>query len=391
MADKPRFVGEKRTVALKEICILGMGQSPSSNSYNVGGDGLPFYQGNADFGEENPVPRTWCTNPKKIAEKGDVLVSVRAPIGAINIANEKCCIGRGIAAIRPNPDIAITGFLRHQLVASRSKLEAMGTGSTFKAVGKKALGDFPIVVYSKSTQEAIECQLNCITKQIKAINSQLDQFDSLVKSRFVEMFGDPVVNPMGWGVSTIKKTAITYGDGPFGSNLKSTDYVPSGVRVIRLGNIMRGEFSEKDKSYVSYEKFESLRKYECIPGEVIIATLGDPLLRACIVPDFGSPSIHKADCMYYETNKEMVLPIFAMCAINQPSMLQRALLDSHGQTRARINSTQVGNLPMILPPLTLQQEFADFVSQVDKARLIAQQQIDKLQTLYDSLAQEYFA
>ena len=72
--------------------------------------------------------------------------------------------------------------------------------------------------------------------------------------------------------------------------------------------------------------------------------------------------------MYYETNKEMVLPVFAMCAINHLSMLQRALLDSHGQTRARINSTQAGNLPMILPPMDLQQEFAAFVSQVDKSR-----------------------
>ena len=205
------------------------------------------------------------------------------------------------------------------------------------------------------------------------------------------MFGDPVANPKGWGVSTIKKTAITYGDGPFGSNLKSADYVPSGVRVIRLGNIMRGEFSEKDQSYVSYEKFESLRKYECIPGEVVIATLGDPILRACIVPDFGAPSIHKADCMYYETNKEMVLPIFAMCAINQPSMLQRASLDSHGQTRARINSTQAGNLPMILPPMDLQRQFASFVAQVDKSQFALEQEVDALSAERDALLDRFLA
>lgn len=221
-----------------------------------------------------------------------------------------------------------------------------------------------------SIQKQFAANLRGVESQISIAQRSLAALDSLVKSRFVEMFGDPVVNPKGWDVSTIKKTAITYGDGPFGSNLKSADYVLSGVRVIRLGNIMRGEFSEKDQSCVSYEKFESLRKYECIPGEVVIATLGDPILRACIVPDFGVPSIHKADCMYYETNKEMVLPVFAMCAINQPSMLQRALLDSHGQTRARINSTQAGNLPMILPPMDLQQEFADFAAQVDKSRFV---------------------
>ena len=79
---KPRFSGEKSGTTLKDSCVLIMGQSPSSNSYNTSGDGLPFYQGNADFGEENPVPRSWCTEPKKIAEKGDILISVRArPLG----------------------------------------------------------------------------------------------------------------------------------------------------------------------------------------------------------------------------------------------------------------------------------------------------------------------
>ena len=166
----PKFI-RKKTVALKDTCVLIMGQSPSSESYNINGEGLPFYQGNADFGEDNPTPRSWCTDPKKVAEKGDILISVRAPIGAINIANERCCIGRGIAAIRPNQDLMPTNYLRHQLSASRSKLEAMGTGSTFKAIGKKALSDFAVAIYSKSEQEAIVYQLDCIAAQIKAANN----------------------------------------------------------------------------------------------------------------------------------------------------------------------------------------------------------------------------
>lgn len=184
------------------------------------------------------------------------------------------------------------------------------------------------------------------------------------------MFGDPVINPKKWPISTIKETAVVYGDGPFGSNLKSSDYVEDGVRVIRLGNILQGSFSEKDRSFVSYEKYQKLKKYECTPGEVVIATLGDPVLRACIVPDFGVPSIHKADCMYYETDKNKVLPVFAASAINQPTMLQRASEDVHGQTRGRINSTQTGSLPMIMPPISLQNEFVQFVSQVDKSRFV---------------------
>ena len=214
--------------------------------------------------------------------------------------------------------------------------------------------------------------------------------DDLVKSQFVEMFGDPVANEMGWAISTVKDSATVYGDGPFGSNLKSSDYVDEGVRVIRLGNIAQGHFSEKDRSFISFEKFETLKKFECRPGEVVIATLGDPILRACLVPKLPVPSIHKADCMYYQVDRSKLLPIFAMCVINHPSMLRRAQGDTHGQTRGRINSTQTGNLPMVLPPLALQQQFADFVARVDKLGFDVQQQIEKLETLKQSLMQEYF-
>ena len=82
-------------VALKEVCKINMGQSPDSSSYNENGEGIPFFQGNADFGERYPVTRVWCNAPTKIAQSEDILISVRAPIGALNYAKEKCCIGRG--------------------------------------------------------------------------------------------------------------------------------------------------------------------------------------------------------------------------------------------------------------------------------------------------------
>lgn len=171
MTDKPQFDGKKVKVKLADVCTLTMGQSPSSNSYNEIGNGIPFFQGNADFGEEAPVPRVWCTDPKKTAEGGDLLISVRAPIGAVNMAVERCCIGRGVAAIHPNDDSISVDFLKHQLLSKRRELETMGTGSTFKAVGKKSLGNLTLVLYPEDTQHEIERCLNQIKKQIKAISS----------------------------------------------------------------------------------------------------------------------------------------------------------------------------------------------------------------------------
>ena len=184
---------------------------------------------------------------------------------------------------------------------------ASTVGAKMPRVKRKTVLDCMIPLPSLSSQATIAEQLTSITATMGLCEDYIAKLDDLVKSRFVEMFGDPVSNTMDWEISTIKETAVTYGDGPFGSNLKSSDYVDEGVRVIRLGNILAGSFSERDRSFVSFEKYERLKKYECKPGEVVIGTLGDPLLRACIVPDFGVPSIHKADCMYYETDKSLSL------------------------------------------------------------------------------------
>ena len=89
-----------KIVKLGDLCDIVMGQSPPSSTYNSDGIGLPFFQGKAEFTELYPLTKKWCSEPKKIAELNDILLSVRAPVGDTNIANQKCCIGRGLAAIR---------------------------------------------------------------------------------------------------------------------------------------------------------------------------------------------------------------------------------------------------------------------------------------------------
>ena len=379
-SSKPQFVGEKQLLENRVEYVRGVTYKAAVDLHEELDDSsyVLLRANNIQDGKLrfDDVQYVDCAKvkPKQLLRRGDILLCAssgsKGLVGKAALVRESMPVtfGAFCCVLRPKENEA--EYLGHYFQSRqyRRAIEEVCSGSNINNL--KAANFLSLVVphYDDDYTRAISALFDSIDVQIEQAKDQISNLDSLVKSRFVEMFGDPVANPMGWGVSTIKKTAVTYGDGPFGSNLKSADYVPSGVRVIRLGNVMRGRFSEKDQSYVSYEKFESLKRYECIPGEVIIATLGDPILRACIVPDFGVPSIHKADCMYYETDKEKVLPVFAMCAINQPSMLRRALLYSHGQTRARINSTQAGNLPMVLPPIALQKEFVSFVSQVDKSR-----------------------
>ena len=103
-------------VRLGEIAEVIAGQSPSGDSYNETGEGLPLFQGKAEFGERHPVAKRWCSAPKKIAEAGDILISVRAPVGPTNVADVRCCIGRGLAAIRPDTSVALRDYVHWVLI-----------------------------------------------------------------------------------------------------------------------------------------------------------------------------------------------------------------------------------------------------------------------------------
>lgn len=131
---------------LASIAKIVAGQSPESSTYNSIGEGLPFFQGKADFQDMHPTVRMWCTSEKrKEAEPDDILISVRAPVGAVNICNQKSIIGRGLAAIRPLSEID-GKFLYYWLKANERKIDALGTGSTFKAITQDTLKKIEVPV-----------------------------------------------------------------------------------------------------------------------------------------------------------------------------------------------------------------------------------------------------
>ena len=127
-----------RLAKLGDVCGIIAGQSPPGSTYRKQPEGLPFFQGKADFGLLHPIAQVWCVEPNKIALPGDILISVRAPVGPTNVADVRCCIGRGLAAIRSGED-ANRDFILYALRMFEAKLEASGSGSTFKAISRNGL------------------------------------------------------------------------------------------------------------------------------------------------------------------------------------------------------------------------------------------------------------
>ena len=120
---------------LPEFTRIVMGQSPSSRTYNRNGDGLPFFQGKAEFGDLFPTINLYCSQPNKIAEQGATLLSVRAPVGPTNLAQRECCIGRGLVALHPLGGIE-PKLLLYLFRSIEPEMSGEGTGSTFKAITK---------------------------------------------------------------------------------------------------------------------------------------------------------------------------------------------------------------------------------------------------------------
>jgi len=177
---------------LEEISAVILGQSPSSISYNVNGEGLPFFQGKAEFGAIYPKTVKWCTEPKKISLENDILISVRAPVGPTNLSPEECCIGRGLAALRPNEGVAYK-YLLYYLRCIESNIESLGTGTTFKAISGAVLKSLPVSVAPVNEQKLIVAEiekqfsrLDEAVGNLKRVKANLKRYKASVLKSAVE-------------------------------------------------------------------------------------------------------------------------------------------------------------------------------------------------------------
>lgn len=362
MTSKPPFGGE--VVRVGDVCTLVFGQSPSSDSYNADGDGLPFYQGNADFGKEHPKAKVWCNAPKKTARAGDILLSVRAPIGAVNTAEEVCCIGRGVAAVRPNPSKVNAVYLKQQLLARRALLESKGTGSTFKAVGKKVLTEFPVILYSLSEQEALARKLQTIQDNLRVADQKLFRLDLLVKSRFVEMFG--TAQDPKYAVVPVENVCSAIVDCPHETPKYEGCLVHPAIRTSELTGT---GISWETMKYVSDEEYlRRIRRIKPLPGDVVYAREGT-YGNAAVLPE-GHDFCLGQRTMLFRPKAELCLSNYLLHALTSVDVKRQADELNVGSTVPHVNVRDAKRFAIPMPPIREQQEFADFVAQVDKLRFV---------------------
>ena len=366
---------------LKNIAVITMGQSPSSSSYNEEGVGVPFYQGNADFGELYPTARIWCNEPKKIANRNDVLISVRAPIGALNYATEQCCIGRGLASITVKDEV-LRNYVFHLLKANRNKLINQGSGSTFKAIGKSNLEEIRIPIVDEITQRKIMNLMDVTEQIIRQRQLELQLFDKLIKARFVEMFGDINLNDKKWNHEPLGKLCtIVRG----GSPRPIDQFLGGDVPWIKIGDATDGDnvYLTSTKEHIIQEGVKKSRLVKA--GSLIFANCGVSLGFARILTFDGC--IHDG-WLAMEDIDARLDKVFLLQSLNQMTEHFRSIAPAG--TQPNLNTAIMKCYQQIMPPIELQREFIRFAKQVDKSKAAVQKALDETQLLFDSLMQEYF-
>lgn len=258
---------------LKDCCQIIAGQSPESKYYNTNGEGLPFFQGKADFGALYPKVRMYCSQSTKIAEKDDILLSVRAPVGPTNLSPGKVCIGRGLTAIRPGKEVCLK-YLLYFFRYYEAQLQRSGTGTTFKAITQNVVKNIEMPVPSIEEQERIVSKIEELFSKLDASVAELQTANEKLK-----VYRQAVLKEAFDTCDVYTKISNVC------QHVTDGDHMPppkadSGIPFIMISNIEKGNINWKNTKYVTENYYENI-------GEIRTPRKGDVLYT--VTGSFGIP------------------------------------------------------------------------------------------------------
>lgn len=382
MTDKPQFDGQG--VKLGDVATYINGYAFKPADYSLNGKQIiriqdltgNAYQTNNFAGE---------LDDKYLVSSGDVLISWSASLGVFEWNKEEAWLNQHIFKVVFNKLPVDKRYFIHQARYVINRGAMLAHGATMRHLTKKVFESLPFSYPNRSEQLTIAKRLDDIQRQIYLAEKQISKLDSLVKSRFVEMFGDPCDangNRAKVKVASICELRI----GPFGSALHKNDYISGGHPLINPSHIIGSSIIPDADLTVSDDKYKSLEAYHLLPGDIVLGRRGE-IGRCAVVQDKGF--LCGTGSMVLRP-RAGVRSEYLQRVVSFPSFRQALERNAVGVTMKNLNAKIVGAADMYLPSINQQDDFISFTKQVDKSRFVAQQQIEKLQMLYDSLAQEYF-
>jgi type I restriction enzyme, S subunit len=386
------------TKSIGDVCEVVAGQSPEGKFYNAEGNGLPFYQGKKDFGAKFiEAPTVWTTQTTKVARDGDILMSVRAPVGPVNFATENICIGRGLAAIRSGPQI-YRDFLYYQLLHLQPKI-AGREGAVFASINKAEIEALPLAFAPLAEQQRIVGILDEAFAAIATAQANTEKnlrnaravFESHLQSVFSQR-GD------GWVEKSVKEIAApakgSIRTGPFGSQLLHSEFVDVGIAVLGIDNAVANEFRWGKSRFITPEKYRQLERYTVHPGDVLITIMGT-CGRCAIVPDDIPTAINTKHICCITLDRKQCLPGYLHIYFLHSSQSQGFLAKhAKGAIMAGLNMGLIQELPVMLPPTKVQaaivEEASDLREETERLARLYERKLSELAALKKSLLHQAF-
>ena len=330
------------------------------------------------------------TNIKKVP-KDTLLMSFKLSLGKVAITATDIYTNEAIMAFidKKVHDVDIH-FMYHYFQAIDWTI---GTNKAVKGItlNKSSLSEKVIELPPIQIQRKIAEHLDKLSAVEENIQCQLSLFDKLVKSQFVEMFGDPVTNPMGWEIFPLKELTSKIGSGatPKGGN---ASYKEQGISLIRSMNVYNGYFDYEGLAHIDEKQASLLDNVILESNDVLLNITGASVARCCIVPNDILPARVNQHVCILRCDQAQIIPMFLNAVfISEQYQAKLWNIAEAGATRQALSKEKIEVLPIIKPPLTLQNEFAALVEQADKSEFLLRQLLEKQQTLKKALMQEYFS
>ena len=354
----------------KNINIV-MGQSPPSSSYNENKEGLPFLQGKAEFRDMYPTILKYTTRPGKISEEGDILISVRAPVGAVNLTPFKLCIGRGLSVIRVKEGNNLFYFYWFQ--RAKQTIENIGAGSIFKAITRSELENFQIPLPPLPEQQKIAEILSTMDEAIQKVDETIEKTQRVKKGLMQELltkgighkeFKDSEIGriPKEWGVEKIidvfdVKTGTT-------PSTKRGEYWNDGninwITPTDLSKLKDKIYTEESRRKITEKALKGVN-LNLLPKNSIIISTRAPVGYVAVL--LNEATFNQGCKGLVPEHSNTVSEFYCYYLLDKKRMLESL---SSGSTFKELSKDRLENFRVAVPPVDEQQKIAEILSAVDK-------------------------
>ena len=383
-----------------EVCAVVSGATPKTGNPDYWDGDIPWVTPK-DLSELSQ--KYLSDTSRKITEAGfqscstrmlpaqSVLLSSRAPIGLVAMNTLPVCTNQGLKSMVPRDGRIAPDYLYWWLKTHRKALEHKGRGATFKEVSKRIVEEIAIPLPLLAEQKRIAGILDAAGALRAKRREALAQLDTLLQSTFLDLFGDPVTNPMGWEVKPLNE--LLGGKFINGAYYPKDAYSSVGTRMVHMANAFYGVVNPNEVKRVD-APLADIEKYGLLPTDILVSRRSlnyEGSARPCLIPETDEPLIFESSLIRVRPDQERVLTIYLFYyLLNDRARAKYVFPLVTRSTISGINQSNLMKVKVVLPPLGLQQRFATIVESIEQQKARQRAHLAELDTLFASLQSRAF-